>query len=203
MIRLDDRLSAIAALVRTDRRICDVGTDHALLPCRLCELGAEHIIASDINEGPLAAARANVEKYGFGDRISLVLSDGLKNVPPCDDIIVAGMGGELIAEIIAGCSFVTADTRFILQPMTKAEVLRRFLYSAGFGIMLENGAYSGGKAYTVMLAGYTGEKHAIDDEFAYFGRNADPRYIAKVNSQLRKLAHGDPALLDIIREEHQ
>ncbi len=201
MIRLDDRLSAIVALVRTDRRICDVGTDHALLPCRLCELGAASVVASDINEGPLRSARANVEKYGFGDRISLVRSDGLKNVPPCDDIIIAGMGGELIAEIIAGCGFVTADTRFILQPMTKADVLRRSLYSRGFEIMLENGAFSGGKAYTVMLVRYTGEKRTIDSGFAYFGLNTDPRYTARVNSQLRKLANSDPSLLDIIKGE--
>lgn len=201
MIRLDDRLAAIAALVRTDKRICDVGTDHGLLPCRLCELGAQSVTASDINEMPLAAARANAEKYGFGDRITFVLSDGLKGIPPCDDIIIAGMGGELIARIIADCTFVTADTRFILQPMTKAEILRRYLYGAGYEIMLENGAFSGGKAYTVMLVRYTGEKRGIDNEFAFFGKNTDPRYTAKVNSQLRKLANGDPALLDIIRSD--
>ena len=201
MIRLDDRLAALAALVRTDRRICDVGTDHALLPCRLCEMGAASVIASDINEHPLEAARANTEKYGFADRITLIRSDGLKEIPPCDDVIIAGMGGELIAEIIAGCTFVTPDTRFILQPMTKADVLRRYLYSAEFEIILENGAYSGGKAYTIMLVRYTGEKREIDDSFAYFGKNTDPRYISKVNSQLRKLANSDPALLDIIRED--
>lgn len=201
MIRLDDRLAAIAALVRTDKRICDVGTDHGLLPCRLCELGAQSVTASDINEMPLAAARANADKYGFGDRITFVLSDGLKSIPPCDDIIIAGMGGELIARIIADCTFVTADTRFILQPMTKADILRRWLYSAGYEIMLENGAFSGGKAYTVMLVRYTGEKRGIDNEFAFFGKNTDPRYTAKVNSQLRKLANSDPALLDIIRSD--
>lgn len=201
MIKLDDRLAAIAALVRTDKRICDVGTDHALLPCFLCEQGAGSVIASDINEHPLEAARANAEKYGFADRITLIRSDGLKNIPPCDDVIIAGMGGELIAEIIGGCNFVTPETRFILQPMTKADILRRYLYSAGFEIILENGAYSGGKAYTVMLVKFTGEKREIDASFAYFGKNTDPRYISKVNSQLRKLANNDPALLDIIRED--
>ncbi len=198
MIKLDDRLSAIAALVRTDRRICDVGTDHGLLPCYLAQCGAKRVIASDVNENPLAAARANVEKYGCSGSVELVLSDGLKSVPPCDDIIIAGMGGELIADIIGGCGFVTADTRFILQPMTKAEHLRRYLYREGFEIMQENGAYSGGKAYTVMLVRYTGVKCGIDDRFAYFGRCTDERYIRKVNAQLEKLARSDPKLLEII-----
>ena len=203
MIRLDERLAAAASFVRTDRRICDVGTDHALLPCYLCEQGALSVIASDVNENPLAAARANIEKYGCSDRITLVQSDGLRSVPPCDDIIIAGMGGELIAEIIAGCTFVTPDTRFILQPMTKAEVLRRYLYSAGFEIMQEKGAAVSGKAYTVMLVQHTGEKREIDDELAYFGKCTDPRYIRKVNAQLVKLAHSDPALIGLIRKDMQ
>ncbi len=200
MIKLDDRLAAIASLVRLDKRICDVGTDHALLPCYLYEQGAKHIIASDVNENPLEAARENITRLGYTD-IRLIQSDGLENIPPCDDVIIAGMGGELIASIIEGCAFITPDTRFILQPMTKAEILRRYLYSAGFEIMLENGAFSGGKAYTVMLVQYTGEKSDIDDSFAYFGKNTDERYIRKVNSQLRKLANSSPELLNIIREE--
>ena len=137
MIKLDERLAAAASFVRTDRRICDVGTDHALLPCFLCEQGAMSVIASDVNANPLEAARANIEKYGFSDRITLLQSDGLRSVPPCDDIIIAGMGGELIAQIIGGCSFVSGDTRFILQPMTKAEILRRYLYANGYEILQE------------------------------------------------------------------
>ena len=200
MIKLDERLAAAASFVRTDRRICDVGTDHALLPCFLCEQGAVSVIASDVNENPLNAAHANVEKYGFADRITLLQSDGLQNVPPCDDVIIAGMGGELIAQIISGCTFVTPDTRFILQPMTKAEMLRRYLYAGGFEILQEKGAAVNGKAYTVMLVRFTGVKADIDDSFAYFGKCTDPRYIQKVNSQLTKLANSDPSLL-LIRKE--
>ncbi len=201
MIRLDERLAAAASFVRTDRRICDVGTDHALLPCFLCERGARSVIASDVNPNPLEAARANVEKYGFADRITLILSDGLKDIPPCDDVIIAGMGGELIAQIIGGCTFVTPDTRFILQPMTKAELLRRYLYANGFEIAEEKGAAVSGKAYTVMLVHYTGEKRDIDGELAYFGKCTDSRYISKVNGQLKKLANGDPSLLRLIRKD--
>ena len=58
-----------------------------------------------------------------------------------------------------------------------------------------------GKAYTVMLVLYTGEKREITDEFAYFGKNTDERYITKVNGQLEKLGKGDPALLRLIRKE--
>ncbi len=201
MIKLDERLSAVASFVRTDRRICDIGTDHALLPCFLCENGAMDVIASDVNENPLRAARANVEKYGFADRIRLIRSDGLKDIPPCDDIIIAGMGGELIADIIDGCTFITPDTRLILQPMTKAELLRRYLYGAGFEITEEKGAAVNGKAYSVMLVRYTGEKRTIDDRFAFFGKCSDERYIRKVNTRLAKISRSDPTLLSLIRRD--
>ncbi|MCM1335503.1 MAG: class I SAM-dependent methyltransferase [Bacteroides sp.] len=196
---MDARLSAIAALVRLDRRICDVGTDHALLPCLLYRRGAREIVACDVNDGPLKAARDAVFREGAGDAIQVIRSDGLRDVPPCDDVIVAGMGGELIARIVTECRFLTPDTRFILQPMTRAEALRRALYRAGFEIMLENGVSAGGRVYTVLLVRYTGEKTEIDDGFAFFGKNADPRYIASVDRRLRRLAEGDPYYHTLLR----
>lgn len=198
MIKLDERLGTIASLVRLDKRICDVGTDHALLPCFLWEQGARAVIASDVNDGPLLAAAETVKTYGCTG-IELIKSDGLRGVPPCDDIIVAGMGGELISRIVTECSFITSDTRFILQPMTKAEELRRNLYKNGFSIILEKGAVSNGKVYTVIYARYTGEKTEIDDNFAFFGKNEDERYIKSVNSRLSKLAKGDGKYGELIR----
>ncbi|MGN0617953.1 MAG: class I SAM-dependent methyltransferase [Ruminiclostridium sp.] len=192
MIRLDPRLAAIAKMVRLNRRICDVGTDHALLPCYLREAGAGDIIACDINEGPLEAAAATVAKYGAGDCIKLIKSDGLESVPPCEDIIVAGMGGELIARIVTECRFITPDTRFILQPMTKAEVLRRELYKSGFEIEREEAAKAAGKIYTVMLVKYTGIKTEIEEKFAYFGKNESPEYSESVKKRLLKLSKGNP-----------
>lgn len=200
---MDARLSAIAELVRLDRKICDVGTDHALLPCLLYRRGARDIIACDVNDGPLRAASAAVFKEGAQDGIRVMKSDGLRDVPPCEDIIVAGMGGELIARIVTEYRFVTGETRFILQPMTKAETLRRVLYRHGFEIMLENGVSAGGKVYTVLLVRFTDEISEIDDGFAFFGKNTDPRYITSVNRRLRRLAEGDPYYQTLIRNENR
>lgn len=202
MIRLDNRLAAAASLVRLDKSICDVGTDHALLPCFLWQSGARRIIACDINDGPLEAAAETVNKYNCTG-IRLIKSDGLKSVPPCEDIIIAGMGGELISRIIFECSFITPDTRLILQPMTKAEELRRFLLENGFEIILEKGAFASGKAYSVIYSRYTGEKRECSDDFAYFGKSEDSAYIRSVNARLKKLSKGSPELTKIIREEYE
>ncbi len=198
-VKLDKRLLTIADMVRLDGMICDVGTDHALLPCYLFGKGAKNIIASDINDGPLNSAMATIKQYRAESGVKTIKSDGLRSVPPCDDVIIAGMGGELIARIVTECSFITENTRFILQPMTKAQILRRELYRNGFEIIEERTAESAGKIYTVMLVKFTGVKSEISDDFAFFGKNNDKTYESAVNEKLRKLARGDASYNEIIR----
>ena len=195
-IRLDRRLKTIAELVRTDKRIADIGTDHALVPCWLWQQGAKEIYAADISEGPLNAAKATAELYGITD-IKLVLSDGLDKVPPVDDVIIAGMGGEMIADILSRCTYLNKDMRFILQPMTKDHILRRELYKNGFEIITEKTAVVSKKAYTVMLCAYTGEKSEIDEAFAFLGKNHSAEYKEKILNRLEKMGRGEPSYLEI------
>ena len=195
-IRLDRRLKAIAELVRTDKRIADIGTDHALVPCWLWQQGAKEIYAADISEGPLSSARATAELYGI-KAIKFILSDGLDNVPPVDDVIIAGMGGETIADILSRCAYLNKDMRFILQPMTKDHFLRRELYKNGFEIISEKTAVVSKKAYTVMLCSYTGEKTGINDVFAFLGKNHSAEYRKKILNRLEKMGRGEPLYLEI------
>lgn len=187
MIALDNRLKTAAAMVRKGVTICDVGTDHALLACHLAMNGAKNVIASDINDGPLESARKTVQQTGVTN-VQVVKSDGLKQIDFADDVIICGMGGELIAEIIAGCRFVTENTRFILQPMTKIERLRDQLYADGFEILEERTAYDGKRAYVVMLAAYTGEQRDTSELFAYTGKVTDPKYLRLTAEKLLKNA---------------
>ena len=110
---LDNRLRKIAELVSGEGIACDVGTDHAYLAAELINSGkCSKVIASDVKEGPLDAARNTVERYGIQDKVELVLSDGLENVDlsGVTDVVIAGMGGETIAEIIGNS---TADLSLI------------------------------------------------------------------------------------------
>lgn len=189
MLTLDSRLKTAADMCRKGTVVADVGTDHALLACYMAMNGARSVIASDINDGPLAAARATVEECGV-DNVTVLKSDGLKAISYAEDVVICGMGGELIADIIAGCDFLTENTRFILQPMTKAEVLRRRLYSAGFTIDEERTAYDGKRGYVVMLARYTGESVEIDDMTALTGKVTDGRFLRLTAEKLLKNAKG-------------
>lgn len=150
---LDKRLELCAEFVSGTGTVCDVGTDHAYLAVELIKSGkCSKVIASDINEGPLECARKNVEKYGVSDKIELVLSDGLENInlDGISDIVIAGMGGETIAKIIDYYKHNSYDIRYILQPMTKPEILRKWLYDNRFAIISEEAVEDGDKIYTVM-----------------------------------------------------
>ena len=173
--------------MRSGVTVCDVGTDHALLACHLAMNGAKEVIASDINDGPLESARKTVEQTGVTN-VRVMKSDGLKQIDFADDVIIAGMGGELIAEIIAGCRFLTEDTRFILQPMTKPEKLRHQLYADGFEILEERTAYDGKRAYVIMLAAYKGQPCETSELFDYTGKVNDPKYLRLTAEKLLKNA---------------
>ncbi len=156
---LNPRLEACARLVQHGGNVCDVGTDHALLAVYLMKEGiARRVIASDIGEGPLAAAERTIARNGMTDSIRTILSDGLMNVPEdgLTDIVIAGMGGETMVHILSECPWSLAGKKLILQPMTKADVLRSWLYENGFAIEEETCVQDGRFYYAVMCAAYTG-----------------------------------------------
>ena len=98
MTHLSLRLETIASLVPLGARVCDVGTDHGLLPIYLKQKGiAKSVIATDLNEKPLENARKNISSSGITD-ISLRLCDGLSGVSQneADTVIIAGMGEKLL-----------------------------------------------------------------------------------------------------------
>ncbi|MDE5855244.1 MAG: class I SAM-dependent methyltransferase, partial [Ruminococcus sp.] len=134
---LDKRLQMCADMISGKGIVCDVGTDHAYLAVELIKSGkCEKVIASDVKEGPLESAHKTVEKYDVSDKVELVLSDGLENInlDGVTDIVIAGMGGETIVNILENYFWENSleNIRLILQPMSKPESLRKFLYNLGY-----------------------------------------------------------------------
>ena len=139
---LSQRLMSAVGFVRGGF-LADVGTDHAHLPVYLYQLGKiRGAVASDVNEGPLARAKANIAAYGAEKGIATELSDGLARLAPYqpDDIVIFGMGGELIIRIIEDADWVKRySAKIVYVPdavvehshnYTLAEVKKRF-YNEG------------------------------------------------------------------------
>ncbi len=128
MIKLSQRLQAIADMVPQGSSVADVGTDHGFLPCYLAQnRQAEKVIACDINAQPLALAQKNVTDYNVADIVSTRLGNGLSVIEPgeIDVVTIAGMGGTLMLEILdAASDVVDRLQRIILQPNVGMEAVR-------------------------------------------------------------------------------
>lgn len=174
--KLDHRLTTAVPFVRPGAVVADVGTDHAYLPLLLTGTGqARFAVASDINAGPIERAARHVAEYGLSDKVRTVRADGLEGLEQYHptDIIIFGMGGELIARILADAPWVRdSAVRLILQPMTHAECVRRFLAQQGFAIVDEVLSKEGGKIYQTIVAEFDGHPYAVDEVTAELGRFA-------------------------------
>lgn len=169
---LSRRLNAAFLLVREGETVVDVGTDHAYLPIALVKSGkTPFAYASDIGKGPLERAKENINKAGLNEKIKAVLTDGATVFDGlAKEFIIAGMGGELIFEIISKAPFFkNNDIHLILQPMTKVPALRHLLFENGFNIEKEILIFEDEKIYTVMSVYYTGTKKEISDFDAIVG----------------------------------
>ena len=173
--KISKRLLTAASLAREGVRIADVGTDHAYLPIYLFTSGrVSGGVVSDINQGPVERARANLSDYGADGAFAALRTDGLFGIEQYspEDIFILGMGGELIARIISDAPWVREKgIRLILQPMTHPELLRKYLCSEGFLITREI-LVDEDKIYHIICAEYGGggETTSPDDFEALFGK---------------------------------
>lgn len=170
-MKLSKRLQAIADYVTTGNRVADVGTDHAYVPIYLVEEGiSPSAIAADIGKGPLARAQENIRLHGLEDRIKTRLSDGLTAFSDgeCDSLILAGMGGGLMASILEKGSRISF-AEYILEPQSEQELLRTYL--AGHGLVIDR------------------ETMVLEDEKFY-----PVLHVATGSATGKWLRYGDPAL---------
>lgn len=194
MYNLSKRLKTIAGLVPVGSRVADIGADHGYLPIYLIKNNiAQFVLACDIGEKPLENAKKNISNSKT-EKIETRLCDGLDGVESdeVDTIIIAGMGGDVISGILSRRQWIkNPDYSLILQPMTSADTLRRFLVNNGFSVNEEVSVLDNKKIYSVMRVKYVGYKTQVKESFYYIGKlsyntEADKKYIDKQLKILKK-----------------
>ena len=173
--RIPKRMLAIANLVDNSKVLADVGCDHAYISINLLENGkAERIIASDLREGPLNIAKDNIKLEGFEERIETRLCAGLcgYETGEVDTILISGMGGRLVKEILSESIDVVrrADT-LILEPQSDLRVVRAYLKDIGFEIIDEDMLNEGGKYYQIMKAVKSKERMEVCEDIGTMAEN--------------------------------
>ena len=153
--------------------VIDVGTDHAYLPIYLVGQNiSSRALACDINRGPIESAQRNIAAAGLEDKIDTLCTDGLHGAEHFrpDDIMIFGMGGELIMRILSEAPWVKdANIGLVLQPMTRAHLLRRWLLENGFTIVGETLTHED-RYYQTIAARYCGKNEEYTEEELLLGR---------------------------------
>lgn len=153
---LSDRMRAVVGLVEPCKSIADIGCDHGYVAMELVRSNiCRHVIAMDINKGPLERARHNIRDYDMQDYIETRLSDGTHalHAGEVEGIICAGMGGKLVIFILEQDRELVSNLRqVILQPQSELDEVRSYLRENGFIIDREDMVFEDGKYYPMMRA---------------------------------------------------
>lgn len=162
-ITLSNRMMALVSMISKGGTVADIGCDHAYVSIYLIkEKIADSVIAMDIKKGPLEIARMNIDAAGVTisdvpkkGSICVRLSDGGKELKEHEaaTCIIAGMGGMLMEKILSDSEAVFRSmNELVLQPQSDYEHFRRFLYSHGYEIVMEDMIFEDGKFYPMMKA---------------------------------------------------
>ncbi len=170
-MKLTDRLLKIASLVDEGKKIADIGTDHGYIPVYLLNNNKiDYAILADVNKGPLENAKKEVRHNKLDDKVDLRLGSGLEvlNQNEVDEVIIAGMGGILISELLEAKKSVSQTVeKLILQPMQAQNELRKYLYNNGYEILNEVLVKEDFRIYEIIVAKYTGKNTEVSDDIYY------------------------------------
>lgn len=208
MISLSERLSAVASLVKPGSRIADIGCDHGYVTAYLVSGGtAVSAVAADVNIGPLRSCQSLIDSMGLGSFVDVRLCNGLDGIgeDECDTVIIAGMGGELIASILEKCPYIKSK-ELVLQPMTHPEAVRKFLFENAFEIERDIIVAEGRRSYCVIRAVPGGKVADYDLVDLYLGKIDDfseKNYFTKLKNTLENRQKGGAdysAVIERIKE---
>ncbi len=219
ILNLKGRLKLIADKVPKCNVLADIGTDHAYIPIYLVQNGVcQKAIASDVKIGPVKMASNNISLYKLSEKIETRLGNGLNTIEinEADSIIIAGMGGTLLTELLEANKpkTVNADT-LVLQPMNDLHVVRKWLYDNAFEIYDEEMVAEGPKMYFVLSVKFSGNKKQYSDFELYVGQRLiekkDPllgaycrmkvQQIDRVLEQLEEMKENDALKSQYLRQK--
>lgn len=203
-MELSLRLLKIASMVEPCECLADIGTDHAYIPIWLIKNEiCKRAVASDINEGPIKKAEKNIAEEGLTKKIECRLGAGLNTIKPyeADTAVVAGMGGNLIRDIINNDIEVFKSLGCcIAQPVQNPEVFRQYIYNIGFTIIDEELVFEDNKFYEIIKLKFEKVKEKVEPIYYEVGKKLlDKRhYLLKdfINYKLEKYNSINNKLID-------
>ncbi len=221
-IRLSSRLEAVldtAIRYSPDKsRLVDVGSDHGhLAAAALTEHGFKSALLTDIHEDPARKSRSLMKDLGLDDRSEVICTDGLDGaeLKPGDVVVMAGLGGNNMVDIIGRAKEVTPEeifrtVTFVLQPQKSIEILREFLCNSGLKIEDELVICERGIYYPILAAIFTGEVTGLSLYEKYYGpvlirrheegEDVIKEYFIRLDNSYSLRARGDKEVAMMLKE---
>ena len=167
MIKLSKRLASIALNIDKEDKVVDIGCDHGYLSIYLKAVnGNKIVIATDINENALNMAKKNINKNRI--LIETRLGNGLDviNYNEVDTIIISGMGGNTILNILKK-NKLKYIKKIVIQSNTDIPLIRKYINKLGYTIKNEQLIIDKNIYYIIIT--FSKGKHKYTKKELYFG----------------------------------
>lgn len=131
-------LRTLERVIKPGDTIVDVGCGTAILSIACAKMGAESVLALDLDPVAVQVARENVELNGESDKITVRANDLLKGVDQKFDVVVANILAEIILLMTSSArDVIKPDGTFITSGIIKekADLVRADLEANGFRIV--------------------------------------------------------------------
>lgn len=164
---MSERLNKIFAELPCCNVFADVGCDHGYIADAMLKSGkCKRVVISDISEKCLDKA-IKLLSENYSGKFTAVVSDGFEKIVGADVALIAGMGGEVICDIISSAKDLPQT--LVLQPMKNSDKVRLTLLGCGYKI-LKDYTFKDGKFYDLIVAEKgDGDKYSADE--IIFGRD--------------------------------
>ena len=163
---ISGRIRKISQLIPPHcRKIVDIGCDHCYLALAIRQRSINApIVASDIKVKPLQNCLKTCHKYNL-QHVTTILSDGLIKIKDDYDVlVVAGMGGKTICQILQQSNHCFGSKTLILQANNGEKQIRQFIYENKLAITQEIIFYEKGTYYYIVVVGPKGLKITTQEE---------------------------------------
>ena len=174
-MKISNRLKVIASFIKDNSNVIDVGADHGLLEIYLLEQNkANSLFAVENKIGPFTILKNNLKDY----KVDLSLSDGISEMPEhVDTIVIAGMGGILISDILkAHKEKLTNVKQIVVDAHRDNRLVRETITNLGYYIEKEQIVFENNKYYFV-ISFLKGHKKYSEDELEWgYQTNNDPLF---------------------------
>ena len=189
------RINLLCSLIKKTTTFADVGCDHGYCSQYALEKGlCDKAIASDVSKGSLDKAKTLLAPYIEAGRVTTVLGDGFFGVPKdTEQVLIAGMGGYEIIQILSHKEYGFLPKNFLFQPMHDTQRLRQYLLDNGGYIERDFTFFDDRKYYDVLMGrrAKEGDGQSYSEAQLLFGKenllSRSPDFLAWIEGEIAKV----------------